>query len=168
MKTPTSIATLVALMCAAPLAQANQSFEDYARVIEATPQYEEVNVPRRECTTEYVPERKHRSGSLAGPIIGGIAGGVIGAQVGSGNGRVASSAAGAAIGAIVGDRLSQRGQDKYHEREVRRCEIVDHWETRLNGYRVVYRYRGHVQTAILPHDPGRRLRVRVAIELVGQ
>ncbi|UCH47978.1 MAG: glycine zipper 2TM domain-containing protein [Betaproteobacteria bacterium] len=168
MKTPTSIATLVAFACAAPLAQAEHFFEDYARVIEVTPQYEEVNVPRKECTSEYVPERQHRRGSLAGPIIGGIAGGVLGAQVGSGNGRVASSAAGAAIGAIVGDRLSQRGHDEYYEREVRRCELVDHWETRLAGYGVVYRYRGHVQTAILPYDPGRRLRVRVAIEPVGQ
>lgn len=168
MKILTSSTTLIALLCAAPLAQAEPFFEDYARVIEVTPQYEEVNVPRKECTSEYVPEREHRRGSLAGPIIGGIAGGVLGAQVGSGSGRVASSAAGAAIGAIVGDRLSQRGQHEYYEREIRRCELVDHWETRLSGYRVVYRYRGHVQTAILPYDPGRRLRVRVAIEPVGQ
>lgn len=168
MKTPILIATLVALMSVAPLAQAEHSFEDYARVIESTPQYEEVNVPRKECTSEYVPERRRHQGSLAGPIIGGIAGGVLGAQVGGGRGRVASSAAGAAIGAIVGDRLSQRGDDEYYEREVRRCERVDHWETRLTGYRVVYRYRGHVQTAFLPYDPGNRLRVRVAIEPVVQ
>ena len=168
MKKLTSITTLVALLCAAPVAQADHYFEDYARVIEATPQYEEVNVPRRECRSEYIPEQEHRRGSLAGPLIGGIAGGVIGAQVGKGNGRVASSAAGAAIGAIVGDRLSQRDEDSYYEREVRRCELIDHWETRLTGYRVVYRYHGHVQTVILPYDPGKRLRVRVAIEPVGQ
>ncbi len=164
MKKPVSIATLIALACATSVAQANHDFEDYARVIKVTPEYEEVNVPRKECTSEYVPEREHRRGSLAGPLIGGIAGGVLGAQVGKGNGRIASSAAGAAIGAIVGDRLSARGKDRYYEREVTRCELVDHWETRLNGYRVVYRYRGHVQTAILPYDPGRRLRVRVAVE----
>lgn len=168
MKKPTSIATLIALVFSAPVAQANHVFEDYARVLEATPQYEEVNVPRKECTSEYIPEREHRRGSLAGPLIGGIAGGVLGAQVGKGRGRVASSAAGAAIGAIVGDRLSDRGGDEYYEREVRRCEVVDHWETRLTGYRVVYRYRGHTQTAILPYDPGRRLRLRVAVEPIGQ
>lgn len=167
MKKSTTIATLIALAFVTPLAQAEHFFEDYARVIESTPQYEEVNVPRRECTSEYVPEQRHRRGSMAGPIIGGIAGGVLGAQVGGGRGRVASSAAGAAIGAIVGDRLSQRDHDEYYEREVRRCERVDHWETRLSGYRVVYRYRGQVQTAILPYDPGNRLRVRVAVEPVG-
>ena len=162
-----SIATLIAFICATPAAQANHVFEDYARVIEVTPQYEEVNVPSKECTSETIPERRHRRGSLAGPLIGGIAGGVLGAQVGKGNGRVASSAAGAAIGAIVGDRMSDRGHDEYYEREVRRCEFVDHWESRLSGYRVVYRYHGQTQTAILPYDPGRRLRLRVAVEPAG-
>jgi uncharacterized protein YcfJ len=169
MRKLTSITALVALMFVTPLAHAKHFFEDYARVIDVTPQYEEVNRPHKECTSEYVPESGHRQGSLAGPLIGGIAGGVIGAQVGSGSGRVASSAAGAAIGAIVGDRLSRRGhhQEEYYEREVRRCELVDHWETQLTGYRVVYRYRGQVQTAILPYDPGRKLRVRVSVEPLG-
>jgi len=161
---PVSIATLIAFVCSASVAQANHEFDDYARVIDVTPQYEEVNVPTRECSSEYVPEREQRRGSLAGPLIGGIAGGVLGAQVGKGNGRIASSAAGAAIGAIVGDRLSGRDRDRYHEREVTHCEVVDHWETRLVGYRVVYRYHGHVQTTVLPYDPGTRLRVRVAVE----
>ena len=164
MKIPTTIATLIALGLASPAVRAAHVFDDYARVLEVTPQYEEVNIPRKECVSDYVPERAPRQGSIAGPLIGGIAGGIIGAQVGKGNGRVASSAAGAAIGAIVGDRLSDRGPDEYYEREVRRCEMVDHWETRLNGYRVVYRYQGHTQTIILPYDPGRRLRVRVAVE----
>ncbi|NIO40599.1 MAG: glycine zipper 2TM domain-containing protein [Burkholderiales bacterium] len=164
MKNSTSIALTIALVCTTPLAQADHFFEDYARVIEVTPQYEEVNVPRRECTSEYVPEQGHRRGSFAGPLIGGIAGGILGAQVGKGSGRIASSATGAAIGAIVGDRLSERNEDGYHEREVRRCELVDHWETQLTGYRVVYRYHGHIQSTILPYDPGRRLRVRVAVE----
>lgn len=164
MKKPTVIATLITLAFSSPAVRAGHVFEDYARVIEVTPQYEEVNVPRKECVSEYVPEHAPRRGSAAGPLIGGIAGGIIGAQVGKGRGRVASSAAGAAIGAIVGDRLSDRGPDEYYEREVRRCEMVDHWETRLNGYRVVYRYHGQTQTIVLPYDPGRRLRVRVAVE----
>lgn len=167
MKRKISMTTFVALVCSAPVAQANHVFEDYARVIEVTPQYEEVNLPRKTCTSEYIPERQRPRGSLAGPLIGGIAGGVLGAQVGKGNGRVASSAAGAAIGAIVGDRLSKRSRDEYYEREVTRCEMVDHWETRLNGYRVVYRYQGQTRTAILPYDPGRRLRLRVAVEPLG-
>ena len=162
-----SIATLIALVCAAPFAHANHEFEDYARVINVTPQYEEVNLPRKECTSEYVPERTYRRGSLAGPIIGGIAGGVLGAQVGKGNGRVAASAAGAAIGAIVGNRLSNREREDYYEREVTQCEMVDHWESRLTGYRVEYRYQGRTHTALLPYDPGRRIRLRVSVEPVG-
>ena len=76
----------------------------------------------------------------------------------------AASAAGAAIGAIVGDRLSKRNQGPYREREVTRCEMIDQWETRLTGYHVVYRYRGHTQDTMLPYDPGRKLALRVAIE----
>ena len=167
MKKNASIATLVSLALLAPAAHANHVFEDYARVVKVTPQYEEVNQPREVCETEYVPDHEHRRGSLAGPIIGGIAGGILGAQVGNGNGRVAASAAGAAIGAVVGDRMSKRDRETYDTREVRHCEIVDRWETRLSGYQVVYRYHGQTRTALLPYDPGRTLRIRVAIEPIG-
>lgn len=163
-----SIATIMSLLLAAPATYANHAFEDYAKVTRVTPQYERVNLPRKECFSEYVPERERRHGSLAGPLIGGITGGVLGAQVGKGRGRVAASAAAAAIGAIVGDRLSDRGGDEYYEREVRRCRSVDHWETRIVGYQVVYRYHGRSQTVILPYDPGKRLLVRVAVEPVSQ
>ena len=112
MKKLTSIATVISLVLAAPGAQASLVFEDYAKVTNVTPQYEKVNLPRKECFSEYVPEREHRHGSLAGPLIGGIAGGILGAQVGRGTGRVAASAAGAAIGAIVGDRMADRGGDE--------------------------------------------------------
>lgn len=167
MKKAASIATFIALAFSASIARADHVFEDYARVIEVTPQYEKVNQPREVCETGYIPEREHRRGSMAGPLIGGIAGGILGAQVGNGNGRVAASAAGAAIGAIVGDRMSKRDRGTYYEREVRHCEIVDHWETRLSGYHVVYRYHGQTRTALLPYDPGRKLRLRVAIEPLG-
>jgi uncharacterized protein YcfJ len=168
MKKLTSIATILSLVLAAPATQASHVFEDYAKVTQVTPQYEKVNLPRKECFSEYVPERSRRQGSLAGPLIGGITGGVLGAQVGKGSGRVAASAAGAAIGAIVGDRLSDRGSDEYYEREVRRCRSVDHWETRVVGYEVIYRYHGQSQTVVLPYDPGPKLLLRVAIEPVSQ
>ena len=143
---------------------AGNSFEDYARVTEVTPEYEKVNYPRRECVSEYVPERVPQRGSVAGPLIGGIAGGIIGAQVGKGNGRVAASAAGAAIGALVGDRMAQRPAEEYYEREVRRCRMVDQWERRLTGYRVAYLYQGHSYETFLSYDPGPRLPVRVQID----
>jgi uncharacterized protein YcfJ len=164
MKMLTSIATITSLVLSAPAVQASHVFEDYAKVTNVTPQYEKVNLPRKECFSEYVPEREHRHGSLAGPLIGGIAGGVLGAQVGKGRGRVAASAVGAVIGAIVGDRMANRRGDEYYEREVRRCRMVDHWETRVVSYQVDYRYRGQSQTAILPYDPGPKLLLRVAID----
>ena len=164
MKRLLALATLITISSPASFVQAGHVFEDYAHVISATPRYEEINRPREVCRTAYEPDHGTQHGSLAGPIIGGIAGGVLGAQVGNGSGRVAASAAGAAIGAIVGDRLSKRNQGPYREREVTRCEMIDQWETRLTGYHVVYRYRGHTQDTMLPYDPGRKLALRVAIE----
>jgi uncharacterized protein YcfJ len=161
-----AIATAISLTLVAPATQANHVFEDYAKVTNVTPQYEKVNLPRKECFSEYVPERRRRHRSLAGPLIGAIAGGVLGAQIGNGSGRVAASAVGAAIGAITGDRLSDRGREEFYEREVRRCRMIDHWESRVVGYDVSYRYRGHSQTVTLPYDPGQKILMRVAIEPV--
>jgi uncharacterized protein YcfJ len=112
-----------------------------------------------------VPQRSYRRGdSYAGPILGGVAGGLLGSRFGQGNGRVASAAAGAMVGAIVGDRLSDRGRDDYEEREVRRCRMTDHFESRITGYRVAYEYGGRTYTTVLPYDPGPRLPVRVNVE----
>ncbi len=166
----TLTAAAAAFSLASPLAIAGGSggFEDYARVREVDPQYERVNMPRKECYTEYEPEvrRRGRSGSLAGPIIGGVTGGLLGSTVGKGSGRVAAAAVGAAVGAIVGDRVAERGRgyEEYTEREVRRCRMVDNWESRIAGYRVVYEYAGRTYTDILPYDPGRKLAVNVHVE----
>jgi len=162
----TALTAAVALAIDATSALAGPSFEDYARVREVTPQYDQINVPRQECYSEYVPSRSSdRSGSIAGPVIGGVAGGLLGSRFGQGNGRVASAAAGAVVGAIVGDQLGNRDRGgEYEEREVRRCRTVDHLESRLSGYRVAYEYQGRHYSTILPYDPGSRLPVRVSVE----
>jgi uncharacterized protein YcfJ len=167
-KTVLAIAAALAAVPPAAFAGDGGAFEDYARVREVDPQYEKVNVRRKECYTDYVPESHYEprsSRGLVGPLIGGVAGGLLGAQVGRGNGKVAAAATGAAIGAIVGDRLSDRGRERevYSEREVRRCRVVDDWESRPAGYRVVYEYAGHVYTTVLPYDPGHKLAVTVAV-----
>ena len=120
----------------------------------------------RSVYSEYVPGRaSDRGGSLAGPVIGGVAGGLLGSRFGQGNGRVASAAAGAVVGAIVGDQLGNRDRGgEYEEREVRRCRTVDHFESRLSGYRVAYEYQGRSYSTMLPYDPGARLPVRVSVE----
>jgi uncharacterized protein YcfJ len=165
----TAIAIAAALAVGAPTAFAARDFDDYAVVKEVDPEYERVNVPRKECYTEYEPRvyRREDQRSLVGPLIGGVAGGLLGAQVGKGSGRVAASAAGAAVGAIVGDRLGNRDRgstEEYYEREVRRCRMVDNWERRIAGYHVVYEYAGRTYTAVLPYDPGPRLPIRVHVE----
>ena len=142
-------------------------FDDRATVREVQPQYERVNVPRRECRTELVPERRVERGerNLAGPLVGGIVGGLVGSQLGRGEGRVASAAVGAIAGAITGDALSDRGpaREEIHHREVQRCRDVDQWESRLSGYRVTYEYAGRTHTTVLPYDPGHTLAVQVSV-----
>lgn len=139
-------------------------YEDYAKVLSATPQYEQVNQPQQECHTEYVQVQRQQERGMGGSIIGGVAGGLLGNQVGGGNGRAVATAAGAIAGAIVGDRIeNNQGGAVTEQQPVRRCRTVDNWQTRSNGYSVTYEYYGRKYTAILPYDPGQRLRVRVAV-----
>ncbi|TFV88438.1 glycine zipper 2TM domain-containing protein [Oxalobacteraceae bacterium OM1] len=140
-------------------------FDDYARVVNVAPQYEQVNHPRQECRTEYVPVQRRGERGVGGSIVGGVAGGILGNQVGNGNGRVAATAAGAIIGAIAGDRIENNNPQGgvVEQQPVQQCRNVDHWETRPNGYNVTYEYQGRSYSAILPYDPGQRMPVRVSV-----
>lgn len=141
-------------------------FEDYARVINVTPQIEQINTPRQECRTEYETVQRPQERSNTGGIIGGIAGGLLGSQVGGGNGRIAAAAAGAITGAIVGDRVDNNGnngQPAYDSRPVRQCRTVDNWQSRTSGYAVTYEYNGRSYTSVMPYDPGSRLRLHISL-----
>jgi uncharacterized protein YcfJ len=147
-------------------------FDDFGRVVSVAPQVEQINQPRQECRTEYVqmqPQpQPQQQRSIGGSLIGGIAGGLLGNQVGGGNGRTAATAAGAIAGAIAGDRIDNNGaQQQYQqaprEEAVRQCRMVDHWESRTNGYNVTYEYHGRNFTSVLPYDPGQRVRLHVAL-----
>jgi uncharacterized protein YcfJ len=161
MKTLISTYAITLLLTAATAGVYAADFEDYARVVEVSPQYEEINQPRKECTTEYVPVYRERR-SVGGAIIGGITGGLIGSHVGRGNGRVAGAAVGAITGALVGDRIDN-DDGRVTERPVRSCRTIDNWQTRVQGYAVTYEYQGHTYTTVLPYDPGDRLRVRISV-----
>lgn len=169
-------AASAAVIAIAPSVYAAE-FEDFARVINVTPQVEQVNTPRQECRTEYeTVERTERTRrgerDAGGSIVGGIAGGLLGAQVGNGNGRIAAAAAGAIAGAIVGDRV-ENGNDNgnnnngrvttYEKRPVRQCRNIDSWETRTTGYAVTYEYHNRTYTTVMPYDPGNRLRLQVSL-----
>ncbi len=122
-------------------AAAAQSQYAWARVIDAQPIYDEVEVPgqtRRECRQRplthygynddhlpydedygytYEPTYREPYGprrSDAGVVFGAILGGVIGNQFGSGNGRVAATVAGAALGSAIASDAQRQGYYEDH------------------------------------------------------
>src|SRR2546430_1643752 len=85
---------LLALLAAAGFAAHAETFTDQARVQSVEPQYESVQVPRNECSSQWVSEPRGAvaaNGNYGGAIIGGVAGGLVGNQVGKGHGREAAT-----------------------------------------------------------------------------
>ena len=169
-----------------------QSFTDNARVRSAEPQYETVNVPRNECSSQWINENRRGAyqtqdrqpdRQYGGAIVGGLAGGVIGHQIGGGSGKDAATALGVVLGAITGDRLENRNQGPQYsqdsqypqysqyqdgQREVKRCRTVYDPQSRITGYRVTYDYRGQQHTTMMRSNPGNNLQVRVTVEPIEQ
>jgi uncharacterized protein YcfJ len=181
---------ITSLFATALLGAQAQTFTDSARVRSAEPQYENVSVPRNECSSHWVTERGSRTGAerqtsqdrqYGGAIVGGLAGGILGHQVGGGNGKDAATALGVVLGAIAGDRLENRdarpqydnssydnGGYETTQREVKRCRTVYDAQTRITGYRVTYEYRGQNYTTFMRTNPGNSLPVRVSVDPVTQ
>lgn len=165
MKTSKLMTVLLASAVTFP-AMGDEVFYETAPVVSVTPQYEQVNSPRRECHTEYERSSSYSSGSrdVGGAIIGGIAGGLLGSQVGKGSGKVAAAAIGAATGALMGDRIDNSNDSvSYRTRPVERCTMVDNWQSVTRNYVVVYHYNGRDVTTVLPYDPGSNIRLRIAV-----
>ena len=146
---------------------ANAEFYDYAKVISSQPivRYVTVKTPVRECwqDTEYYSAYDHRRGTAGRTLAGAIIGGVIGHQFGSGRGNDAATIAGSMIGAAVAHGPAHRRVE--YSRPIERCETRyrDHQERRIDGYNVVYRYKGQKYSTRMPYDPGTRIKVRVDI-----
>jgi uncharacterized protein YcfJ len=171
----TGIAASAQVLAPAPMMAptASPTFVDRARVERVEPQFETVQVPRDECSTQLVTEARPVSGGAGGyggAIVGGLAGGILGNQVGKGHGREAATAAGAVIGAITGDRIANQGQPQYEQaqREVRTCRTVQEVQQRPAGYRVTYEYQGHLYTTVMREQPGRSVPVRVSVTPVDE
>jgi uncharacterized protein YcfJ len=144
---------------------------DYARVVDVDPIVRRIRVdePRQVCWTEtrYIePAPRARIDKTGAAIVGGVVGAAVGSQVAHGDNRVPATVAGAAIGSVVGYQIAANREDRYEYRpavvrDVERCELrpghafVD----RVDGYRVTYVYAGQRYTEVLPHDPGRRVRI---------
>jgi uncharacterized protein YcfJ len=122
---------------------------------------------------EYYTVNERPPGVGGRTLVGAIIGGVIGHQIGSGRGNDAATVAGALIGASAGNQSAYARGGNYgavqYSRPVRRCETQyrEHQEERIDGYEVIYRYHGQKYATRMPHDPGRKLRVRVDIRPAG-
>jgi uncharacterized protein YcfJ len=150
MKTALTAAVLSTLGLAAGVANAAE-FSDTAQVISATPIYDRVSSPRRECVSEpvttyedrrvrreypdsyrenrdYRGSSSDREGTGAGAVLGAIIGGVIGHQFGnSTGGRDRGTAAGAILGGVIGHQIEKDSGNDYrsYDSPYRRAR----WET---------------------------------------
>ena len=140
---------------------AASSFDDSARVLSSSPTLVEYSEPVQQCYTETV-QTQSQDHNYAGAIVGGVAGGVLGHQVGHGRGKDVATVAGAVIGGVVGDRVANN-DPKIEERQVQRCHTEEVQKTRVDGYQVVYDYRGHQYSTTMPYQPRGRIRVKVAV-----
>ena len=150
-----------------------QTFNDTARVRSATPQYENVAVPRNECTNQWVTEQQPVASSrnYGGLALGGITGAVLGNQVGRGRGREAATALGAVVGALAGEQFATQNNwgsgyqqaSPLQQRQVQSCRTVNEVQSRLTGYQVEYEYHGQIYSTVTRENPGRALAVRVSV-----
>ena len=168
-----------------------QVFGDVAKVISATPIYEQVTTPRRECRTEQMqgyeerrsarpapaPATESSGGIGPGTVLGAIVGGVIGHQFGSSSGgRDHGTAAGAVIGGIIGNQADREAEAGYRQasrdvvvdrvpvtRDVERCREVPQTTDRIVGYDVRYEYNGRELRTRMTYDPGPELPVNVEV-----
>lgn len=149
---------------------------DRARVVSSVPVYETVayEVPVEECRTERVayPRGGHQRASATGPILGAIIGGALGNAVGhKKRNKQVGTVVGAVLGGSIGADIARRHRDSpyrgqqvtYRNEQV--CSVVNEVreEERLSGYDVTYVYGGQTYNTVMPHDPGRSLRVRVRV-----
>lgn len=148
-----------------------QQYFDYARVLSARPIYREVEVSRpvRECWEEPVYHTSHlRPKSAGGMLAGGLIGGIIGNQIGKGSGRKVATAMGTLIGAGIGHE-AVNGHSHGHEEtlvgyeEYCKTRRRVSYEEVIDGYDVIYKYRGQRHRIEMPYDPGKRIKMRIQI-----
>ena len=149
---------------------------DYAQVVSARPivRYVTITTPVKECwqETQHYTVNHRAPGAAGSTLFGALVGGVVGHQFGSGRGNDAATVAGTLLGAAIANDAVNRNGGSYqttHARPVTRCETQyrEREEKRIDGYDVVYRYRGQKYATRMPHDPGNRIRIRVDIRPVG-
>lgn len=154
-------------------AKHGQRFDDYAKVTSVDPIYRtiRINRPERECwDEERTVEHEHGVDSTAGAIIGGILGGVAGHQVGNGRGNTAATIVGTILGGTIGRDMADNNPRRVesHVNSETVCRTVDRYdeEERLQGYQVGYRYQGRDYDIFMKRHPGKRLKIKVKLDVV--
>lgn len=152
---------------------------DYARVVSVTPVTRSVSYkePYQHCWQEEVAYQvpvPNRYQSQTSTIIGGIAGAALGSSLGSNHhksNRTIKTIAGGLLGASIGrdyEHRHHRRATRTEHRIEQRCDTryETHWEDRITGYDVRYRYRGETYRTRMDYDPGKKIRVQVQVRPV--
>ena len=143
---------------------------DYATVIDAEPIFQtfQVYTPRQECWEEEVTYRDDR-GHGTSTLLGGVLGGALGNAVGhSKKNRRVGIVVGAALGATLANAYAAHRHNDYRDVSdgfEQRCLVVDetHFEERIVGYNVRYRFNNVTYSTRTKVDPGDTIKVRIAI-----
>ncbi len=98
--------------------------------------------------------------SYTGTLIGGLTGALLGNQVGKGRGNAAATAAGAIAGSMIGDRMDNR--QAAAPQPVQSCRTVETTREVVKGYTVVYRYNDQDIATVLPHNPGKTIKIGIS------
>jgi uncharacterized protein YcfJ len=143
----------------------------YARVVSARPIVRHVTVerPRQECWQDV----EYRSGDpgrvAATTLAGGIVGAAIGRQFGDGSGQDALTVLGGLAGSLVAhERAVRRSAGSAYAVPVERCAIVTERLTEqvIEGYDVVYEYRGRTYSMRTADHPGSRVPLEMSLRPV--
>lgn len=135
---------------------------DFARVIESRPVNNgHYGAGRHECWNpragvfeEVRDENRTRVGK--GAAIGAVAGGVLGHQVDQGGG----TAAGALLGGILGHQLERRNdRNTQDDLDFGRCRTLA--DAGATQYEVRYQHEGREYVTLMPHNPGRTIRIGI-------
>lgn len=146
------------LLSTALLASGLSVAQELGRVISSTPIVQQVNAPRRVCSTEQVAVQAPKSG--AGALMGAIAGGAMGNAIGGGMGTVAATMIGLVGGAALGDQIE--GGQTAQVQNVQRCSTQNFVENRPVAYNVVYEFGGKQYAVQMPNDPGASVQLQVS------
>jgi uncharacterized protein YcfJ len=143
---------------------------EFATVLDSQPIIKSVRVitPVEECWQERVADRQgdHGVGLVVGAFVGGALGHVVGHKK---KNKQVGAVLGSILGATLGNAASAKKRNRRrHYRTEEYCEIVEqsHYEERIIGYDVRYRYNTSTYTARMDNDPGDTIKVRIEMSPV--